>query len=107
MKIDVNETDRQITIALTRDLDLASSESVRDEFIKQIDNSHGKRVVVDMSQVRFVNSGGISALVNALKESREKSVDFALAGVNKKVREVLSLTRLDKIFHLIDTEKMS
>jgi anti-sigma B factor antagonist len=102
MKIDVQQTDQQITITLNGDLDLSSAEPAREEFVKQIDESHGRRVIVDMSHVRYLDSGGLSALVNALKESREKSVYFALAGVNTKVREVLGVSRLDRILNFVD-----
>ncbi len=59
-----------------------------------------KRVVVDVSEVKYVDSTGIAALVEALKLGRKNQIEFALTGVHGNLKEALQLTRLDTVFEI-------
>jgi anti-sigma B factor antagonist len=54
-------------------------------------------VVVDLSEVEFVDSSGLGAIISGLRTSREAGSDFRIAGPRAQVRTVLELTSIDRI----------
>jgi anti-anti-sigma factor len=60
------------------------------------------RIVLDLSETRFMDSSGVGALVHNLKASRRNGIELVLAGVLPPVMGVLSITGLDREFTLQD-----
>lgn len=61
-----------------------------------------KGVLLDLSNIKFMDSTGISVLISGVKASRESNKHFALRNVQGDVERLLSLMKIDKI---IDIEK--
>lgn len=57
---------------------------------------------VEMSELEWIDSGGLSALVNVLKRARKQEGDLVLLNPNERVRAVLEMTRLHEIFEIRD-----
>ena len=81
-------------------LDADSTEQLRQEVSKA---PGSLPVVVDMSNVEFVPSLTLGALVALNKEMRQAGRRFILAGVQPLVRPVFAITRLDKLFEMHST----
>jgi len=62
-------------------------------------------IVVNMQQVSFADSTALSALVMALKRSREAQGNLRLCCLQQPVRMIFELTRLDKVFEIFSTEQ--
>jgi len=60
-----------------------------------------KKVVVDLSAVKFMDSSGLGALVFG-RQRLETGGNLALCGVQPEVETILRLTRLDRVFQVID-----
>jgi anti-sigma B factor antagonist len=57
------------------------------------------RVILDLSEVKFIDSSGLGAIVAAMKQLGEgRRLD--LAGLTPLVDKVLRLTRMDTVFTL-------
>ena len=54
----------------------------------------GRRVAVDMTSVRVVDSAGLGAIVAAVKAAREVGGDVALYALSSDVRSLVELVRL-------------
>ncbi len=66
--------------------------------------SEGKKnIVVEMSEVKFVNSSGIGNIVRAFSTVKDSGGNLKLAGVTDKIDGVLSITKLDSIFEQYKT----
>ena len=59
--------------------------------------------VIDLHDVKFVNSTGIGILIRAFTTLKNASGDMKLAAVTDKVTGVLSITKLNTIFKFYDT----
>ena len=57
-------------------------------------------LVLDLSQVQYIDSGGLGALVAVLTSARASGGDLRLTGVNERVSRVLKTTRLDRVFRI-------
>lgn len=63
-----------------------------------------QRVLLDLSNVDFVDSTGLGALVGLLKRLGG-SGRIAVVGVKPAVRRLFQLTRLEELFNLSDSEE--
>ena len=58
------------------------------------------KLVLEMSEVDFIDSSGLSALIAGLKYAREAGGSLRLAGLRDQAATVLRLTMLDRVFEL-------
>ncbi len=56
------------------------------------------RIVLDMADVSFVDASGLRTLIAARRRCAAAGMDFALRRPSHAVRQMLSLTRLEKVF---------
>lgn len=54
-------------------------------------------LVVDLSDVQFIDSSGLGALVGALRTARQAGLDLRIAGAAEQVLAVLAMTRIDRV----------
>lgn len=55
-------------------------------------------VMLDMADVNFIDSSGLSALIVSLKMLRTAGGDLYLCSIAEPVRNLLSITRMDRLF---------
>jgi len=89
-------------VALDGELTVFSSPMLRDR-LREVVDAGPKRVVLDLSNVRYVDSSGVATFVEALRLARQAGGDMALAHVNPRVRGVLEIARLDTLFPIADS----
>jgi anti-sigma B factor antagonist len=58
----------------------------------------GTQLVLNLTNIKFIDSTGIGSLISALKTARENNGVFKLAGVQEEVMSLLKLMKLDQIF---------
>jgi anti-sigma B factor antagonist len=60
-------------------------------------------VILDLSEVHFLPSLSIGALVSLFQHSKQRQQRFILVGLQTEVRQTLAVCRLDKLFEIYDT----
>ena len=91
------ETKQFIEVALKGRLDLLNIEAAKAQLRESI-NLAPAAVLVNLSEVHFIDSAGLSALVSGLRIARENGKDIILAGLNRQAQMVFRLTMLDRVF---------
>ncbi|HVA99092.1 MAG TPA: STAS domain-containing protein [Bacteroidia bacterium] len=61
------------------------------------------KFILDLSELKYVNSSGLNVLIHILTRARKSGGDVAIAGVSKKVNELLLITKLNTIFNISDS----
>jgi anti-sigma B factor antagonist len=56
------------------------------------------RIVLDLSNVRFVDSAGLGSLFSLWREAQSKACDLEIVNLSPRVQKLVSLTRLDQVF---------
>lgn len=99
MDIALRQVGSTVLISFVRPVNLEGDESLqfRDR-VKNLIADGRTRLVVDLAQVKFIDSFGLGALVSALRVVRAAGGDLKLAGVPPSVEAVLRLTRLNTVF---------
>ncbi len=75
---------------------------LNDKLHELIDNNKVK-VVVDLSNVDWMNSSGLGILIQALTTMRNNQGDIKLANVTERIKSLLLITKLTRIFEIHDT----
>ena len=88
-------------VSLTGEVDLEHSPRARALLLEWVER--GSRVLVDLSEVTYIDSSGVASLIEAFQLARKRSVDFALADVSPAALRVLELARLDRVFTIHPT----
>jgi len=83
---------------------LANSPEMRKALLREARDNRRPRVVLNLSEVRYIDSSGVASLVESLKASRDMGSRFILVGLSGPAREVLQLSRLLKVFETYATE---
>jgi anti-sigma B factor antagonist len=89
-------------VALTGEVTVFSSPVLR-ERLGQVMADKPSRIVLDLSQVQYVDSSGVATFVEALRQMRSRDGDLVLACVSERVRGVIEIARLDTLFPMAET----
>ena len=86
---------------LVGDLDLSTAPRVREEIVALLD--HGViELVLDLADLDFIDSSGLSVLIIALKRLRERQGDLRLRSVPARVQRVLEASGLDRVIPTVE-----
>jgi anti-anti-sigma factor len=87
-----------VVVLARGELDIASAPTLRDELAAVITAEPRPRVICcDLTEVTFMDSTALSALVFAHEMAAMGSQEFCLAGARASVHRVLELTQLDQV----------
>lgn len=91
-----SENGVEIITPLVRRLDASVAAIFKQEVLSFI--QQGKNyILLDFSQVDFIDSSCLGALVSILKMLNERG-DLALCSLNSNIQHMFKLTRMDRIF---------
>ena len=90
----------EITLAKLCETRLDAAMSVRfKEALRELSDNGADYLVLDLSDVTFMDSSGLGAVVAVMKHmGREKT--FKIAGLTPTVDKVFKLTRMDNVFDI-------
>jgi anti-sigma B factor antagonist len=107
VQISARRHDKTTIFDVSGDIDFANSPEVRGAVLQEIREARASRVVMNLSQVRYIDSSGVATLIEGLKAARDLGSRFILIGLSTTAREVLQLSRLTKVFEIYDTEQQA
>jgi anti-sigma B factor antagonist len=87
------------TIKIRGELDALSAPELRPH-IEQLISDQRRRVAVDLSELRMVDSSGVGALVSLYKRVRAYGGEVSFDGVTAQPLVIFKLLRLDVVFEL-------
>ncbi|HHS12161.1 MAG TPA: anti-sigma factor antagonist [bacterium] len=76
--------------------------SVHDN-IKGLINQGKSKVVIDLSQVKWMNSSGLGTMMGCLTSLKNAQGDLKLSGVTEKVKSLFMITKLITLFETYDS----
>jgi anti-sigma B factor antagonist len=90
-----------VTVALHGEVDVATVDQVRVALTDAI-AAKPRNIVVDLSDLSFIDSTGLGALVFGFQRSRDAGIAFRLARPSRGVRQILVLSGLLEVVELQD-----
>jgi anti-sigma B factor antagonist len=104
MEISIDKLDGVAVAAVPVDeLDASNSGEFKRD-IAPLLQSHTK-LVLDLRQLRFVDSSGLGAMLSCLRQLSAKGGDLKLCSLSKQVRALFELVRMHRIFDIYGTKE--
>ena len=98
MSYKVTEEGNVATIHLDGEIDMDVTEKAKEVIFPVIDS--GKEVHLNLSQVQYMDSSGISVLIESHQRALEKNTKVIIKDVSKSVLKVIMMAKLEQILNL-------
>ncbi len=84
------------------DIDLSGAPALRQQ-LKQDQAAGPGSVIVDLSEVHYMDSSGLATLVEAMQTARKNQGKLVICALQEKVRSIFEIARLDMVFKIVNT----
>jgi anti-sigma B factor antagonist len=101
LTIEVRREPGYAVMTVTGEIDIATVARLRERLFELA--ASGRPVVVDLDQVRFIDSTGLAVLVGAAKRATAHGGSLHVAGARAQIRQLFRLTGLDRQMPLART----
>jgi anti-sigma B factor antagonist len=103
VEIDVKNMKRCHLVSVSGRVDSATAPDLEEKLLELVASGNGN-LVIDLSQVGYISSAGLKALLHAQIRAREKfpQGEVKLSEVPAKLRETLELVGLHHVFKILD-----
>ena len=101
VKIETNGAVRVIYVKEER-LDAHNSDELKAELNRLFDSGI-KDLLIDLKEVRFIDSSGLGVLVSGFKNASARQGSLKLSGLQSQVKSMFELTRLHRVFDIFQT----
>ena len=91
---DIEQRDGEVRVALSGDLDVSTASSVEDRLIALEEEQVPARIVIDLRELRFIDSTGLSLLINADSRGRKSGRAVTIVSGTGAPRRILQTTGL-------------
>ncbi len=92
-------TQRPNVLPLEGEIDLHVSPRIAASLDAMVDEKP-KKLVVDLSNVSYIDSSGLAALIEGMQKVEAYGGEFFLAGLQENVRPIFEIARLDQVFRI-------
>lgn len=104
LKIDKREVDGIAVVELDGRVVLGDESNALREQVKKLLAAGKKKIVLDMSNVSYIDSAGLGTLVAAHHSARTQGASLKLSNLGKKFQEILQVTKLLTVFDVYPSE---
>lgn len=102
LALSARRTGSWTVLAVGGEIDQFTAPKLRDALLAQIGDG-AANLVIDLSEVGFMDSSGLGVLVGALRRVNEGGGRIVLAGTQRPVERVLEITGLNRLFPMHPT----
>lgn|GEM_PF-453738 len=102
LRVDARRTDERVVLHLTGELDLASS-PVFERALEDADVASAPLLVLDLDELKFVDSTGLRVILLAHEGSRARGQEFAITQGSPQVQRLLSITSVAEHMRVLST----
>ena len=94
-----NEPDGSLVVALEGELDMESSRLVSECVSTALDAGE-VRIVIDLRDVRFIDSRGLAALVTVHRDAEEAGKSLVVRSPTKRALDLFKMTGIDQVLQI-------
>lgn len=100
MNINIDEKESAVLIEVKEErLDAHNSSELKTQMLTLFDEGKNN-IVIDLQDVRFVDSSGLGSLVSGFKNASARNGNLKLSGLQPQVKSMFELTRLHRVFEI-------
>jgi anti-sigma B factor antagonist len=103
MKSKVVEKYNAVIIELKGDVMGGDDTKEFNELLHKLIDEGKKNIIVDLGEVKFMNSSGLGMLISGLTTTKKAEGSLKLARVGEKIQSLLIITKLIQIFETYES----
>lgn len=98
LEITVHDGDEGSIVRLRGRLNIDSSPAFRDRLLPMLRAESPKAVIVDLTDVSYVDSSGIATLIEGLKVARQRQTTLCVQGLQGRLLHLFQVTGVSTLF---------
>jgi anti-sigma B factor antagonist len=102
MELTTREDGHVTIMSVQGDLVIGEPEATFKRTVTRLLEEGKVNLLVDLSEVGFLDSSGLGALVRAMTNSQKEGGQTKLLNAGPQVRRLLEMTKLDSVFEIYD-----
>ena len=104
MKVVTRQVNDVVIVDLSGQIKLGEGSSVLRDTVKDLLGKGQKKILLNLGNINYIDSSGIGELVSAFTSVRNQGGELKLLHLTKKVHDLLQITKLYTVFHVMDDE---
>jgi anti-sigma B factor antagonist len=104
MKASTRQAGSVTIVDLSGQIKLGEGSSVLRDTVKDLLAKGQKKILLNLGDISYIDSSGIGELVAAYTSVRNQDGEMKLLHLTKKIHDVLQITKLYTVFHVLDDE---
>jgi anti-sigma B factor antagonist len=104
MKFEISHQDKVAIVATkVEKLDAIHAPELKSEIVMINKDGH-KNIIIDLSDTRYIDSSGLSALLVGNRLCRDANGSFVLCGLQDNVKKLISISQLESVLKITPTK---
>jgi anti-sigma B factor antagonist len=104
MNIKLKEKDGVAVCYVSGEVNLSTAAELKKVF-KKIVEKKTRKVLLELGGVGYIDSSGLATLIDLAKNLKAFQGIVFMANLSPKVSSIFSITKLDRVFKIFDTEE--
>jgi anti-sigma B factor antagonist len=100
MNLEVEQIKNDAVIRASGRLDMNTSPALRRAALRLYTNSGCKNLMVDLTEVSFIDTSALATLIEILVAAKEQCAQLTLCGLNENVRYLIDVNGLTGFFRI-------
>jgi anti-sigma B factor antagonist len=104
MKFEVQPQDKVVVISTkVEKLDAIHAPELKSEIV-MVNKDGAKNIIIDLSETRYIDSSGLSALLVGNRLCRDANGSFVLCGLQDNVKKLITISQLETVLKITPTK---
>ncbi|MCM3575556.1 MULTISPECIES: anti-sigma factor antagonist [Mesobacillus] len=99
ISIDVKETESTLAVKVSGEIDAYTAPQLREKLFP-MSEKEGVKMVVDLSEVNYMDSTGLGVFVGVFKNVRAHDGEFKIVGLSERLQRLFEITGLADIIDI-------
>lgn len=99
ISIDVKETESKLAVKVSGEIDAYTAPQLREKLFPMSEKK-GVKMVVDLSEVNYMDSTGLGVFVGVFKNVRANDGEFKIVGLSERLQRLFEITGLADIIDI-------
>lgn len=99
IKSNYENNSNEWVFSLNGELDLSTANKLKDDLYKSVEEKLSD-VVIDMTNLEYIDSTGIGVLVGLMKKLRTQGKDIKISNAKDNVKRIFKITGIDQIISM-------
>ncbi|RVU55737.1 STAS domain-containing protein [Anaerosphaera multitolerans] len=93
------EVEEELIIHPIGELDIYTISEFKDTVLK-VYNENKKNILIDGSELEYIDSTGLGALIYILNEIEKDNNKIAITNIKNSIKKLFTITKLDNVFEM-------